>query len=57
MRITETEIEIFLDDLQEDVQKEFLKAMGIKTSGEGNYEIFPIVVVPIPEPFEEFYDK
>lgn len=49
MKVTETEIEIFLDDLQEDVQKEFLKVMGIKTSDEGNYEVFPIAVTPIPE--------
>jgi len=50
MRVTETEIEILLGDLQEDAQKEFLKAMGIKTSDEGNYEVFPIAIVPIPEP-------
>lgn len=50
MRVTETEIEILLGDLQEDAQKEFLKAMGIKTSDEGNYEVFPIAIVSIPEP-------
>lgn len=49
MKVTETEIEIFLYDLQEDEQKEFLKAMGMETSDEGNYGTFPIAVVPIPE--------
>lgn len=49
MKVMKTEIEIFLDDLQEDVQKEFLKAMGIETSDEGNYDVIPIAIVPIPE--------
>ncbi len=49
MKIGETEIEIFLSDLQEDAQKKFLKAMGIETSDEGNYDIVPIAIVPMPE--------
>ena len=49
MKNTGSEIEIFLDDLQEDVQKEFLKSMGMETSDEGNYDIVPIAVIPIPE--------
>ena len=49
MKNTGSEIEIYFDDLQEDVQKEFLKAMGMETNSEGNYEIVPIAIVPIPE--------
>ena len=49
MIVTESEVKIFLDDLKEDIQKEFLKAMGMETSKEGNYDIFPIVVVPLPK--------
>jgi len=49
MKVTETEIEIFLSDLQEDEQKKFLKAMGIETSDKGNYDVIPIAIVPKPE--------
>lgn len=49
MKNTGGEIEIFFDDLNEDSQKEFLKAMGMKTSDEGNYDMVPIAVIPIPE--------
>lgn len=50
MKITKTEIEIYFDDLNKEAQDKFLEAMGIKTSDEGNYEIFPIAIAPIPEP-------
>jgi hypothetical protein len=49
MKVTETEIEIFFDDFNEEAQKKFLKAMGIETSDEGNYDIIPIAIVPVPE--------
>lgn len=49
MKDTGSEIEIYFDDLNEDTKKKFLKAMGIETSEEGNYDVFPIAFVPIPE--------
>lgn len=49
MKETGNEIEIYFDDLNEEAQKKFLKAMGIETSDEGNYDIIPIAIVPMPE--------
>jgi hypothetical protein len=49
MKIMENEIEIYFEDLNEDAQKEFLKAQRIETSEEGNYDVVPIAIVPIPE--------
>lgn len=46
-------IEIYFDDLTEDAQKSFLEAMGMKSPEEGNYEVFPIAEIPIPEESEE----
>lgn len=43
------EIEIFFSDLNEEAQKIFLEAQGMKDPDEGNYDTFPIAVVPIPE--------
>jgi len=37
-------IEIFLDDLKKDVQKEIVEILG-----EDNYDIVPIAVIPVPE--------
>ena len=49
MKETGSEIEIYFDDLNEEAQKKFLKAMGIETSEDGNYDIVPIAIVPVPE--------
>lgn len=49
MKETESEIEIYFDDLNEETQKKFLKAMGIETSDEGNYDVIPIAIVPMSE--------
>ncbi len=49
MKESENAIEIYFDDLNEEAQKIFLKTMGIETSDEGNYDIVPIAIVPIPE--------
>lgn len=49
MKETGSEIEIFFVDLNEEAQKKFLKAMGIETSDEGNYDVMPIAFVPVPE--------
>ncbi len=50
MKVTKNDIEIYFNDLNKEAQEKFLEAMGIKTSDEGNYEVFPIAVTPVPEP-------
>jgi hypothetical protein len=42
-------VEIYFDDLTEDAQKKFLKAMRVETGDKGNYDILPIAIVPMPE--------
>ncbi len=49
MKVTEGGIEISFYDLGEEAQKEFLKAMGLDSASGGNYDVFPIAVVPVPE--------
>ena len=51
-RVTGT-IEVYFDDLNEDAKKIFLEAMGMEDPEEGNYDTFPIVEIPIPEPEED----
>lgn len=47
--IAQREIEVFFDDLNEEAQKVFLEAMSLADSDDGNYDIVPIAVVPIPD--------
>ncbi len=42
-------IEIYFDDLDEQAKKIFLEAMGMQNPEEGNYDVFPITEIPIPE--------
>jgi len=49
MKVTEEAIEISFFDLSDDAKKEFLKAVGLESADDGNYDIFPIAVVPVPE--------
>lgn len=49
MKVTEEGIEISFLDLSEEAQKEFLRAVGLESADDGNYDIFPIAVVPVPE--------
>ena len=44
MQINNNEIELFLDDLKPEIQKEIKKLLG-----EQNYDIVPIAVIPISE--------
>lgn len=41
-------IEVFFDDLNDEAKKVFLEAMGLNNPEEGNYDEFPIVLIPIP---------
>lgn len=49
MKVTEEAIEISFFDLSDEAQKEFLKAVRLYSASDGNYDIFPIAVVPVPE--------
>ena len=40
------EFEIYINDLVEEKQKELLNFLGIKSIEEGNYDVFPISIVP-----------
>lgn len=37
--------EIYLEDLPEQVQKNFLDFMGLKDAKEGNFDVFPIASI------------
>ncbi len=49
MQVGDTEIEVYLSDLNPDAQKKFLDAMNMESESDGNYEVFPIAVIPIAE--------
>lgn len=42
-------MEIYLDDLKPEVQKQVLLALGLKSASEGNYDVFPLFVLEISE--------
>lgn len=42
-------VEIYLDDLKPEMQKEVLDHLGIGDAKEGNYDIFPLFVIERPE--------
>jgi len=52
MYVSSTEIEIAFDDLTEEAQREFLEAVGLSCPEDGNYDVQPIAVIPIPEDFD-----
>lgn len=49
MKVTEEGIEIYFFDLNAVAQRVFLKALHVQFASEGNFDIVPIAVVPIPE--------
>ena len=42
-------IEIYFDDLKEEVQKEILEIYGIKGPEELNADVMPLAVIPLEE--------
>ena len=48
--------DIMFTDLKEEVQKELLKKLGLKTIEEGNLDIAPIAVVHTLEDWEDEED-
>ncbi len=49
MKVNSDVIEISFYDLNNEAQQEFLKIIGMDTPSDGNYDVFPIALVPIPE--------
>ena len=41
--------EIYFSDLTQDAQESFLASCGLSSAAEGNYDVFPITAIPIPE--------
>jgi hypothetical protein len=44
------ELEIYLSDLKPEVQKRVLRFLGLRSAEGGNLDVFPLAVVPKPEP-------
>ena len=44
------DFEIFFSDLTIEAQKRFLDFMELKSADEGNYDVIPITIVPVPLP-------
>lgn len=42
-------VEIYLNDLKPEMQKEVLDLLGIVDAKEGNYDIFPLFIIERPE--------
>jgi hypothetical protein len=40
---------IFFSDLTVEAQKRFLDFVNLKSEDEGNYDVMPIAVIPIPQ--------
>jgi len=51
--VAEENFEIMIRDLKDDVQKDVLAFLGIKTVEDGNYDVVPIAVIPKPEELDE----
>ena len=47
--MSEENFEIYFDDLNDRAKQEFLKAQGLETPDDGNYDVMPIAVVPIQQ--------
>ena len=41
------EFELYFCDLNDDTQRRFLKFEGLETASDGNYDTFPIAVIPL----------
>ena len=41
--------EIYFSDLTPEAQERFLAACGLSSASAGNYDVFPITAIPIPE--------
>lgn len=42
-------VEIYIDDLKPEIQKQALEELGLESAEDGNYDIFPLFSVERPE--------
>ena len=42
-------VEIYIDDLKPDIQRQVLEELGLETAEDGNYDIIPLFSVERPE--------
>lgn len=42
-------VEIYIDDLKPEIQKQVLEELGLESSEDGNYDIIPLFSVERPE--------
>lgn len=42
-------IEIYIDDLKPEIQKQVLEELGLESAEDGNYDIFPLFSVERPK--------
>ena len=52
-RRTTRMIELYFDDLKPEAQKRFLAASGLTSAAAGNYDVLPIVFLPVDRNDEE----
>ena len=41
-------VEIYIDDLKPDIQRQVLEELGLETAEDGNYDIIPSIIWIIP---------
>ena len=44
-------VEIYIDDLKPDIERQVLEELGLETAEDGNYDIIPLFSVERPELF------
>ena len=49
-------VEIYIDDLKPDIQRQVLEELGLETAEDGNYDIIPLFSVERPEGFWAAHD-
>lgn len=42
-------VEIYIDDLKPDIERQVLEELGLETAEDGNYDIIPLFSVERPE--------
>lgn len=43
-------VEIYIDDLKPDIERQVLEELGLETAEDGNYDIIPLFSVERPPP-------
>lgn len=57
MKVTDEGIEVYFSDLDYMSQEFFLKVLNLKSEKEGNFDVIPIALVPLPDEIIEENNK